>query len=150
LITLASREARVDTEDRAAGRRGSCTWPGGGGRGGTGGSTRYETTLRPRSEAFPHKEGGTWGKHGFPHATEQPPQAVAEEGGDGAVQGTRSGRDVSADVELVIVDGAREAGLLVAERLARATREGGNVVLTGGTTPEQAYEEAARRAPDWS
>ena len=57
---------------------------------------------------------------------------------------------MSADVELVIVDDAREAGLLVAERLARATREGGNVVLTGGTTPEQAYEEAARRAPDWS
>ncbi len=57
---------------------------------------------------------------------------------------------MSEDVELVIVDDAREAGSLVAERLARATREGGNVVLTGGTTPEQAYEEAARRARDWS
>jgi hypothetical protein len=25
------------------------------------------------------KEGGSWGKHGFPHATERPPEAVAEE-----------------------------------------------------------------------
>jgi 6-phosphogluconolactonase len=57
---------------------------------------------------------------------------------------------VSQDLELVIVDDAGEVGLLVAERLARATRAGGNVVLTGGTTPEQAYEEAARLAPDWS
>jgi 6-phosphogluconolactonase len=57
---------------------------------------------------------------------------------------------LSTDVELVIVDDAGEVGSFVAERLARATREGGHVVLTGGTTPELAYEEAARRAPDWS
>ena len=120
------------------------------GLGGTGRFPRFESSLRARSEAFSHEEGGTWGKHGFPHATEQPPQAVAEEGSNGAVQGTRSRRDVSKAVELVIVDDAREVGSLVAERLARATREGGNVVLTGGTTPKQAYEEAARRAPDWS
>ena len=54
------------------------------------------------------------------------------------------------DVELVIVDDAKELAAVVAERLARAAREGGNVVLTGGTTPEEAYKEAARREPDWS
>jgi 6-phosphogluconolactonase len=54
------------------------------------------------------------------------------------------------DVELVVVDDAKEVAAVVAERLARAAREGGNVVLTGGTTPEQAYREAAKREPDWS
>ena len=39
---------------------------------------------------------------------------------------------------------------MVAERLAHAARAGGHIALTGGTTPEQAYEEAARREPDWS
>jgi 6-phosphogluconolactonase len=54
------------------------------------------------------------------------------------------------DVELVVVDDEQEVAAVVAERLARAAREGGNVVLTGGKTPEQAYTDAARRAPDWS
>ncbi len=54
------------------------------------------------------------------------------------------------DVELVVVENAQEVAAAVAGRLARAAREGGNVVLTGGKTPEQAYEEAARREPDWS
>jgi 6-phosphogluconolactonase len=54
------------------------------------------------------------------------------------------------DVELVVVDDEQELAAMVAEHLARAAREGGNVVLTGGTTPERAYREAARRAPDWS
>jgi len=54
------------------------------------------------------------------------------------------------DLELVVVENAQEVAAGVAERLARAAREGGNVVLTGGKTPEQAYEEAARREPDWS
>ena len=53
------------------------------------------------------------------------------------------------DVELVVVEDEQEVAAVVAERLARAAREGGNVVLTGGTTPEQAYKEAAKRAPDW-
>lgn len=54
------------------------------------------------------------------------------------------------DVELVVVEDEQELATVVAERLARAAREGGNVVLTGGTTPERAYREAARLAPDWS
>ncbi len=53
------------------------------------------------------------------------------------------------DVELVIVEDEREVAAVVAERLARAARDGGHVVLTGGKTPARAYEEAAKRAPDW-
>jgi 6-phosphogluconolactonase len=54
------------------------------------------------------------------------------------------------DVQLVVVEDEKEVASVVAERLARAAREGGSVVLTGGKTPEQAYKEAAKREPDWS
>ncbi len=54
------------------------------------------------------------------------------------------------DVELVVVEDGKEVAAIVAERLVRAAREGGNVVLTGGKTPEQAYRNAARDEPDWS
>jgi 6-phosphogluconolactonase len=54
------------------------------------------------------------------------------------------------DVELVVVDDAEELADAVAARLARAAEDGGNVVLTGGKTPEEAYEKAAERSPDWS
>jgi 6-phosphogluconolactonase len=54
------------------------------------------------------------------------------------------------DLELVVVDDENVLAAVVAERLARAAREGGSVVLTGGKTPERAYEEAAQREPDWS
>jgi 6-phosphogluconolactonase len=54
------------------------------------------------------------------------------------------------EVELVIVEDEDEVAAVVANRLARATREGGNVVLTGGKTPRRAYEQAAKQAPDWS
>lgn len=54
------------------------------------------------------------------------------------------------DVELVIVDDEQEAAAAAAERLARAAREGGNVVLTGGRTPEEAYKGAVMLEPDWS
>jgi 6-phosphogluconolactonase len=57
---------------------------------------------------------------------------------------------VSDDVELVIVEDANEVAAAVAERLAHAARAGGHIALTGGTTPEQAYKEAAEREPDWS
>jgi 6-phosphogluconolactonase len=54
------------------------------------------------------------------------------------------------DVELVIVEDENEVDAVAAARLARAAREGGNVVLTGGKTPERAYKEAAKREPDWT
>ncbi len=54
------------------------------------------------------------------------------------------------DVELVVLDTAADVALAVAERLAAAARAGGHIALTGGTTPELAYEQAAKREPDWS
>jgi 6-phosphogluconolactonase len=54
------------------------------------------------------------------------------------------------DLELVIVEDEREVAAVVAARLARAARDGGNVVLTGGKTPERAYTDAAKREGDWS
>ncbi|MDX6409189.1 MAG: 6-phosphogluconolactonase [Gaiellaceae bacterium] len=57
---------------------------------------------------------------------------------------------MSEDLELVVVADAAAVAAAVAERLALAARKGGHIALTGGTTPEQAYEEAARSQPDWS
>jgi 6-phosphogluconolactonase len=57
---------------------------------------------------------------------------------------------VSNDVELVVLQDADAVAEAVAQRLARAAAAGGKVVLTGGRTPEQAYERAASLAPDWS
>jgi 6-phosphogluconolactonase len=53
-------------------------------------------------------------------------------------------------VELVVLETADDVAHAVADRLARAAREGGHIALTGGSTPEQAYELAAQREPDWS
>lgn len=46
-----------------------------------------------------------------------------------------------------VLDDPAEA---VAELLAQAARAGGQIVLTGGSSPKRAYELAAQRAPDWS
>jgi 6-phosphogluconolactonase len=54
------------------------------------------------------------------------------------------------DVELTVLDDADAVADVVAQRLARAAGDGGHVVLTGGRTPERAYERAASVAPDWS
>ena len=54
------------------------------------------------------------------------------------------------DFELVVVEDEKAVAAVVAKRLARAAHEGENVVLTGGNTPELAYEEAAKLEPDWS
>ena len=54
------------------------------------------------------------------------------------------------DVEITVAADAEEAARLVAERLAEQAREGGNVVLTGGSTPRRAYQIAAELEPDWS
>ena len=54
------------------------------------------------------------------------------------------------DVELVIADDEETAARHVAELLAEAARAGREIVLTGGSTPERAYELAAELEPDWS
>ena len=54
------------------------------------------------------------------------------------------------DVELVVLETADDVAREVADRLARAARAGGHIALTGGKTPQQAYELAAQREPDWS
>lgn len=51
------------------------------------------------------------------------------------------------DVEVIVAD---DPATVVADMLAARARDGGHVVLTGGTTPERAYELAAERNPDWS
>ena len=56
----------------------------------------------------------------------------------------------AADVEITVVADAAEAARVVAERLAEQARAGGSIVLTGGSTPRTAYEEAARLDVDWS
>jgi 6-phosphogluconolactonase len=57
---------------------------------------------------------------------------------------------VSDAVQLVILEDAEEVAAAVAERLARAARAGGHIALTGGTTPELAYTEAAQLERDWT
>jgi 6-phosphogluconolactonase len=54
------------------------------------------------------------------------------------------------DVEITVVDDAAEAARLVAERLVEQARSGGSIVLTGGSTPRDAYELAAELERDWS
>jgi 6-phosphogluconolactonase len=51
------------------------------------------------------------------------------------------------DVAISVVDDPARA---CAERLAAQAREGGSIVLTGGSTPKHAYEIAAELEPDWS
>jgi 6-phosphogluconolactonase len=54
------------------------------------------------------------------------------------------------DVDIEVVADEREVAVLLAGRLAQQARAGGSVVLTGGSTPRLAYEEAAALEPDWS
>jgi 6-phosphogluconolactonase len=53
------------------------------------------------------------------------------------------------DVELIVLPDAEAVAQAVALRLEAAAAAGGSVVLTGGRTPERAYELAAAEAPDW-
>jgi 6-phosphogluconolactonase len=53
------------------------------------------------------------------------------------------------DVELVVLEDADAVADEVARRMAAAVGAGRNIVLTGGKTPEQAYQRAAVLAPDW-
>lgn len=54
------------------------------------------------------------------------------------------------DVELVVAADAEAAAQEVARRLAEAATRGGNLALSGGSTPRRAYELAAALAADWS
>jgi 6-phosphogluconolactonase len=54
---------------------------------------------------------------------------------------------MSSLVEIVVDD---DPAAIVADMLAAAAREGGHIVLTGGSTPALAYELAAERQRDWS
>ncbi|MDX6401890.1 MAG: 6-phosphogluconolactonase, partial [Gaiellaceae bacterium] len=54
------------------------------------------------------------------------------------------------DVELVVLADADAVAAAVADLLAQAARKGGHIALTGGRTPELAYEEAATLEQDWS
>ena len=51
------------------------------------------------------------------------------------------------DVELVVTDDPTSQA---AELLAAAARSGGQIALSGGSTPKPAYQLAARLEPDWS
>jgi 6-phosphogluconolactonase len=53
-------------------------------------------------------------------------------------------------VELVEAKDEEEVASLVADALVEAARAGEAIALTGGTSPERAYELAAEREPDWS
>lgn len=54
---------------------------------------------------------------------------------------------MSSLVEIVVDE---DPAAVVADMLATAAREGGHIVLTGGSTPALAYELAAERQRDWS
>ena len=54
------------------------------------------------------------------------------------------------DLELVVAADEEEAAERVAAMLAEAARAGGEIALTGGSTPGRAYERAAELEPDWS
>jgi 6-phosphogluconolactonase len=51
------------------------------------------------------------------------------------------------DVELLVAD---DLTAQAAELLASAARSGGQIALSGGSTPKPAYELAAQLEPDWS
>lgn len=51
------------------------------------------------------------------------------------------------EIEIVVDE---DPAAVVADMLASAARDGGHVVLTGGSTPAIAYQLAAKREPDWS
>jgi 6-phosphogluconolactonase len=54
------------------------------------------------------------------------------------------------DIELIMLGDADAVADGVAQRMAGAVEAGRNIVLTGGRTPERAYERGAALAPDWS
>jgi 6-phosphogluconolactonase len=60
------------------------------------------------------------------------------------------GYNPGVDVERVVVEDGEAAAMAAAGRLATIAREGGHLVLSGGSTPRRAYELAAELEGDWS
>ena len=54
------------------------------------------------------------------------------------------------EVELRVVEDAEAAARAAAELLADTARAGGQLVLSGGSSPRRAFELAAALEPDWS
>jgi 6-phosphogluconolactonase len=54
------------------------------------------------------------------------------------------------DLDLVVTADEADAAERVAAMLADAARAGGEIALTGGSTPGRAYERAAELEPDWN
>jgi 6-phosphogluconolactonase len=54
------------------------------------------------------------------------------------------------DIEIFVEDDAESAAARVAGLLAEAARAGGEIALTGGSTPARSYELAAALEGDWS
>jgi 6-phosphogluconolactonase len=54
------------------------------------------------------------------------------------------------DLELIVCADEQEAADRTAELLVETARAGGEIALTGGSTPGRAYERAAEVEPDWS
>jgi 6-phosphogluconolactonase len=54
------------------------------------------------------------------------------------------------DVEIVVAEDAESAARLVADRLADQALAGGDIALTGGSTPGRAYGLAGELEPNWS
>jgi 6-phosphogluconolactonase len=52
--------------------------------------------------------------------------------------------------ELIVLDDEHAAARAVGELLADTARQGGPIALSGGKTPEHAYETAAELQPDWT
>jgi 6-phosphogluconolactonase len=57
---------------------------------------------------------------------------------------------MAGDVEFRILADPFEAAKLVASDLAVAAQRGGQIALSGGSTPRPAYAQAAEIEPDWS
>src|ERR671935_3201446 len=56
----------------------------------------------------------------------------------------------SVSLDVIVLDDADAAARRAGELLAEAAHGGGHIALSGGKSPEQAHETAAKLQPDWS
>lgn len=57
---------------------------------------------------------------------------------------------ITRNVEVIVLENENEIATVVGRHIAEAAAAGRNIVLTGGKTPQRAYEEAAKQQADWS